>query len=303
MSTRDRTLITRLTRSLDEFESNVRRLPGLRAQNSRNCYVLQLVDSIHRVNYVRLVASRDVSPRRSDPRDELFDPLKAAIWHFRGGDLDEAFWLLFLFVHFGKHRRGGWRYLSEVYGRRGGPDLWSWAAVSSNLPGFTSWLKANYLLIQNSPSPGGFGNHRKRESLSDSWTGETIRSYVRWIVGAGGHRNRLLVAANEDPRVAFDRLYRAMAPVYRFGRTARFDYLTMLGKTGFLPIEPGSAYLSGSTGPIHGARLLFGSRMPPPTLDQWLVELSDSLGVGLQVMEDSLCNWQKSPKTFKSFRG
>ena len=41
----------------------------------------------------------------------------------------------------------------------------------------------------------------------------------------------------------------------------------------------------------------------PRQLDQWLVELEAHLSVGMQVLEDSLCNWQKSPDRFDRFRG
>jgi len=51
-----------------------------------------------------------------------------------------------------------------------------------------------------------------------------------------------------------------MNDVERFGRTAKFDYLTMVGKLGLAAIEPGSTYMQGATGPLKGARLLFGGR-------------------------------------------
>jgi hypothetical protein len=107
--------------------------------------------------------------------------------------------------------------------------------------------------------------------------------------------------------MAFDDLYQSMKAVKRFGRTARFDYLAMVGKVGLAPIEPGSAYLENSTGPITGARLLFGGRktaeLSPRELNQQLVELNTELNVGMQVLEDALCNWQKSPNQLKRFRG
>ena len=84
---------------------------------------------------------------------------------------------------------------------------------------------------------------------------------------------------------------------------ARFDYLTMVGKLGLAPIEPGSTYMQGSTGPFVGARLLFGGRRSAAELDAWLVELDARLHVGMQVLEDAICNWQKSPGTFGPFRG
>jgi hypothetical protein len=87
-----------------------------------------------------------------------------------------------------------------------------------------------------------------------------------------------------------------------FGRLARFDYLTMVGKLELAPIRPGSAYIKGSTGPLLGAKLLFGDGSAT-NLDKWVVQLDRKLQVGMQVLEDSLCNWQKSPDQFKSFQG
>lgn len=81
----------------------------------------------------------------------------------------------------------------------------------------------------------------------------------------------------------------------------------MVGKLDLAHIEPGSAYLKGATGPLTGARLLLGNRKTPALsaadLDECLVKLDAELGVGMQVLEDALCNWQKSPKQFKKFRG
>jgi hypothetical protein len=95
--------------------------------------------------------------------------------------------------------------------------------------------------------------------------------------------------------------------VYRFGRTARFDYLTMVGKLKFASLEPGVAYLKNATGPRNGARLLLSgdraAKIDWPDLERRLVALAADLGVGQQVMEDSLCNWQKAPSTYKHFVG
>ncbi len=97
-----------------------------------------------------------------------------------------------------------------------------------------------------------------------------------------------------------------MGAVISFGRTARFDYLCMLGKLGLAAIEPGSTYMDGATGPFDGAKLLFGNEAKGMTrreLDALLIDLGAALNVGMQVIEDALCNWQKSPGKFKAFRG
>ena len=94
-----------------------------------------------------------------------------------------------------------------------------------------------------------------------------------------------------------------MNGIARFGRVAKFDYLAMVASLGLANIEPDSTYLKGSTGPLEGARLLFGDKRTTGQLENWLVELGDHLGVGMQVLEDALCNWQKSPHVFVPFRG
>ena len=98
-----------------------------------------------------------------------------------------------------------------------------------------------------------------------------------------------------------------MGDVVSFGRTARFDYLTMIGKLGLAHIEPGSTYMHGATGPFVGAKLLFGeadtANLNRASLDEMLIELEAYLNVGMQAMEDALCNWQKSPSVFRAFRG
>lgn len=95
--------------------------------------------------------------------------------------------------------------------------------------------------------------------------------------------------------------------ITRFGRLAKFDFLALLGRMDLAPITPGSAYLKGATGPLRGSKLLVDgdpkSRKTAAELDEILKRLDQTLGVGMQVMEDSICNWQKSPRKFTHFRG
>ncbi len=310
MRPRDRELARRLDAGLRTFDQRKKHLPGIRdSVNRRKAFIEQLLESIHRVKFVEVIRTREISARRADPNDELFDPLKAAILHQRQGNIEEAFWLVFLFVHFGKHARAGWRYAREVYGRLGDGGRWDWASTSSNPAEFRAWLHAHQDDLKREGVPRGFGNHRKYESLdaySDNGTGAAVESYVRWVNPPRTHQELMGQAcrqANGNPRAAFHDLYQSMAAVVRFGRMARFDYLTMVGKLGLAAIEPGSTYMQGATGPVRGARLLFGGRESTADHDSWLVDLDAQLKVGMQVLEDSLCNWQKSPEQFKPFRG
>ena len=310
MNPSDRVLAQQIDAGLQAYVATRRPLQGIRGEAARQCLVAQLIDSVRRVRYVSVVRSRPVSPRRSDPSSTLFDPIKAAILLDRQGQSDEACWLVFLSVHFGKALRTGWTRVRDVYGSLGGTP-WTWSRTSTNPQSFRSWLATNTPGLKG----GGrkFGNHRKYQSL-DAWapngTGDAVQTYVEWVAPPRNHQVLFAEAqqrAARDPGVAFDHLYHSMQAVKSFGRMARFDYLTMIGKIGLTPIEPASVYMDGATGPLAGAQLLFGVRVSASlrgaVVDTWLVELGQQLGVGMQVIEDAICNWQKSPAAFVRFGG
>ena len=309
---KDQALAACLRKNLIYFSTKKIPLPGIAEDDMRECFIEQLLESIHRIVYIRKICMRQISARRKDPEDTLFDPIRASILHWRCGDIEEAFWLVFLFVHFGKHSKGGWRYLKEVYGSLGIGNNWTWNRTSANPADFRAWLDANLAEIKRDGVPGGFGNHRKYQSLdaySEYGTGSAVETYIAWIGPPRTHQelfSKYCKEALDDPRQAFDLLYHSMNDVASFGRTARLDYLAMVGKLGLVPIEPKSTYMQGSTGPSSGARCLFCGRVQSIgrdiEFDQWLQELDKILKVGMQVLEDALCNWQKSPKVFKPFR-
>ncbi len=311
MSRHDEQLAHVIAEALTSYEQDVGALPGIQSDARRRCLIRQLVASDRRNRYVNYLVRADLNPVRLDPLSGKFDPLKAVALCHRAGRADEAFWMLFLFVHFGKHRLDGFRYAAEVYGYPGSGDRWSWINVSRNVEGLRDWMDANAEVVRGT-GPHGFGNHRKYESLS-GWstngTGAVVATYIEWVGPTLTHETNFLAAAaaaNGDPSIAFDILFRSMTAVERFGRVARFDYLSMAGKLGLANVSPGRAYLVGSTGPLTGTRLLFGVEEEhsfASALDERLVELGHYLTVGFDTIEDALCNWQKSPDIFKPFRG
>lgn len=299
-----------LGRRMADYELQHGALPGLTEPAARHVFLRQLVDSRRRVDYVRVMRERAPSPKRADPGEVMFDPLLAAIVKQQEGNTDEACWLAFLFVHFGKHLKAGYQTVRDVYGRLGGPGLWDWRAVSANPSAFRDWLRANRSLIERPGHLHGFGNHRKYESLDadkPSGTGRVVESYVYWVAPYGGHAELFHDAcsrAQNDSGLAFDSLYVSMSSVRRFGRLARFEYLAMIGKLGVAPIAPGSAYIESSTGPLKGGRILFGAEtLDARAIDRRLVDLDHFLDVGMQALEDAICNWQKSPSAYVRFRG
>lgn len=296
----------RILTALAEYEEGEGPLPGLHASVSREVLARQIVESQRRTRYLSLLSQREITAGVTDPQNEGFDPLKAAVVYRNRGAYDEACWLVFLSVHFGKNKVGGWGYCRGVYGHLGQGPVWSWPETCGDLPGFQTWLEFNREQLV-----GGFGNHRKYESLSGIsriGTGAVVASYVTLIRLFGDHEQFLSGARPAaTPEASFEKLYRSLKRVIRFGRTASFDYLTTLAKLDLAGILPGRAYLTGATGPLQGARLLFTGSASSATragdLEQLLARLNLRLELRFDDLEDALCNWQKSPLRFVPFRG
>ncbi|AWZ01544.1 hypothetical protein RHODOSMS8_02014 [Rhodobiaceae bacterium] len=303
---------TSLDNKLSSYETNHGVLPGISQQNARLVLLEQLIESVRRVKFLETIQARPISNTRKDPANPGFDPLRAALLYARDGNLDEACWLVFLAIHFGKHHKDGWRLARDVYGALHNSPVWTWDRVVSHRSEFRKWMVENEATLQTDGVSRRFGNHRRYESLkadSPKGTLAVIDSYIEWISPPQTHASKFsnaIASVGQDPKLVFDELYNSLKQVTRFGRLAKFDFLCMLGKLRLAPVEAPSAYLKEATGPLRGARLIFegsvNSKTPPVDLESKLHELGTSLDLGMQVLEDALCNWQKSPQKFVPFR-
>lgn len=312
MSGLHRNRMTEIAQGLARYEKDHGILPGIADKNTRNCLVDQIISSLRRVEFIRQLNNRPIDAIRLDPKSEHFDPLRASKLLQRQGDLDEAVWMVFLGTHFGKHETDGWKLAANVFGSFGAGPNWSYRNYSNSSEAFDEMLVTNRNLLENKNKSGRFSNHRKYQSKKPQNISKTFRTFYDWQSASGGFRdllNQIHVENGQEPTAAFDGLYRSMNHIFGFGggRLGRFDFLTMLGKLELAPIEPGSVYLAGATGPLAGAKLLFcGDRQRKiaiPRLQASVDSLDDYLGVGKQVIEDSICNWQKSPDQYVLFRG
>jgi len=290
-------------------ELNAARVPlglsGLPNVATVETLAMQFVASLRREDYYRLVQAKPVGADRADPNHPSFDAERAVAFHMQQGNVDEAGWLIFLMTHFARRADTKWLRLQDIYGRLGA-GIWDWPTVTANPAAFYQWLVANWQNIR-----GAFGNHRKYESLRPTANrpmARTVANYLAWI-GPGGHVAffaNAVHAAGNNPHTIFDYLYGNLN-IISFGRLAKFDYLSLVGRYGLAPIAAGSAYLDGATGPGRGARLLFDgnstSTTSNATLQGKLDVLDTRLKVGMEVMEDALCNWQKNPHHFIYYKG
>jgi hypothetical protein len=186
MPPRDKTAAKQLATALRRFEKKTRRLPGISGLTERRVFLEQLFESIHRVQYVqRGVLKRPLDARRADPASDLFDPIKGAASLAKEGDHDEACWLVFLSVHFGKHRRHGWRLARDVYGRLGAKCRWDWGRTSANPASFRQCLRDMQAELRKEGSGRLFGNHRKYQTLDADKSNGTGSAFVTYVFPSG----------------------------------------------------------------------------------------------------------------------
>lgn len=282
-------------------------LPGIQNSGRIDVLIEQLIESERRIKYVHNLRAKQYSCEITNSNLAGFNPLKVAVYHNQQKNLDEAIWLIFLSTHFGKHGKNKWDSVRHIYGGLG-QKLWAWTEVFKDPASFSKWADDNQIKIKELCR---FGNHRKYESHKA--IGKVVSSYVAWIKSYGNHeilvqQLSLKAASNNEnsSKTLFNFLYSDMN-IYRFGRTAKFDFLSMLGNTGLINVIADSTYLGNATGPIDGARLLLKNDkkgdIPKRDAERKLIELDDHLNVGMQVLEDALCNWQKSPSKLVRFRG
>lgn len=299
---RDRQRAQEILSQLEHFEGSQGNVPGIQVPAVREVFVAQIIDSERRAEYVRSLLKREISRSALESAGRQFDPIRGAILMDREGNHDEACWLVFLSAHFARHVRTQWQLAGDFYNQLGAGEQCTWRKVVKDPQEVLDWLAANKAAL--SASGGRFGNHRKYESLSVAGTGSAIATYVDWV--GASHRDLFARSTGLTPRDRFASLYRSMGEVARFGRTGRFDYLTMIYKLGLAEIEPDSCHIGGgATGPRQGARLLLGASDigRGEAAETRLTELASCLGVTPDVLEDALCNWQKSPAAYVFFAG
>ncbi len=304
--------IPEFLQKIEQLEQQFGPLLGLTSDGRKLCWAQQIISSLRRIAYTETLLARKVQPNSIDPNFEHFDPVRGTIHFHRNGQLDEAIWLTFIITHFGKHAVDEWRLAKNVYGSFGNGPVWTFAQYSADANQFDRMLATNAGNLANAALSGSYSNHRKFQSKKADAIAKTFRTFHAWQIEFGGFHGRMInthARVGQEPNAAFNALYRSMGKVFGFGggRLGRFDFLTMLGKLQLAPILPDSVYLDKATGPLAGARLLFfGNRDHNVTglaLQRQVDDLDNVLDVGKQVIEDSLCNWQKSPENYVYFRG
>ena len=86
----------RLDAALIKHGAQVRALPGISTAAARAVLVEQMVESLRRIEYIHFVRDQRIDAERANPSSAIFDPIWATTLRMRKGDINEAFWLVFL---------------------------------------------------------------------------------------------------------------------------------------------------------------------------------------------------------------
>lgn len=293
---------------LDNFPHAQFSLVGLNSHERKSVLIAQLVDSIRRIDYLRITSIRARSASLFTPYSGSFQPLGGAVALHKLGQIDDAYWLVYLATHFGKHKIDGWNLTEDFYGRFGQGGTWDWASATQDPLAISDWLQANYPHVTGAGRSRRFGNHRKFETLKPGpkGTGHAVATYIEWIAAHGSHQaliGDVQRRVGQNPKDVFACLYGDLDQVAKLGRLGKFDLLCNLSNLLIAPILPDKAYITQSTGPKLGARLLFGNGLSISQLETACAALAEYLDVSPQAIEDALCNWQKSPTNYIYFRG
>ena len=189
-------------------------LRGLSSVASIESLSRQVLDSISRVQYVYTIANKAYSASVADPNQSCFDPIKAAIYHRNLGNLDEACWLIFLSIHFGKNRLSGWKLARHFYAGPG--TTCAWFNIMSHQQTLEPWLHTLSRIKSQKKSGLNFGNHRKYESINPAKKDSTLKillSYIDWVTDYGDHASMLSgpgAATRISDHENFERIYSDM---------------------------------------------------------------------------------------------
>jgi hypothetical protein len=144
------------------------------------------------------------------------------------------------------------------------------------------------------PSPGPEALRGPRSAWDAGRGAETIVAYRRWAQRAGTQADAFAGEAHWDAERRFARAFERLA-LPGFPRTARFDLLVALGRTGRHEMRAGSLLLAGAAAyddTAVAAKRVFGIA-DPLLIDRRAAALAEACEVPLEALDLALFNWQR----------
>jgi hypothetical protein len=249
--------------------------------------LLRLAKLIHYCREARLRGVQRLTP----PALDILMLIEAAR---DAAEPHEAVWRSFLGAHYGRLSANPQDGSAESAGRLlcafGNEPVWTWARVGPDRgAALKVWLDETPAVLSLT-----FGNHRQHERPAPSDLMSTLRSFIDLAQKRNGPANLVKTPGASTPADRFDQLFRKLTKIHRVKRLASWDFIDLLLQMKLIiDAEPAHCYLHGATGPLEGARRIWGQQ-PADVLDPLAARLAKTLGVSCFVLEDALCIFQKN---------
>lgn len=258
----------------------------------------QTIDSIRRINIYQAYAMK---ARRAEELNLPFfhtsNPFTLSQRSSIG--IDSKVWYIYLATYFGKSNKSKWKLFNKT-AFKADKSLIEFKEIKLNRLHYYTYLR-NIDLFNNA----NFSNHRKYTKKSLEGRKGLIYSIDYFLDNIDKYSHSNLVE--------FDVVFSYAMKIPNFGRMAAFDFTSSLCKCNLNINDPISMYHENSTGPLKAladililakckdvsksAQIDFGN-----DLLAWFLEHS-KIQIVAQVLEDTICNWQKSPRKYQRYFG
>ena len=269
------------------------KIDGLRL----NVLAKQTYDSIRRIEIYKAYKTKaNKSVKNKEPFSHTSNPFILAQRSDLG--MQDRLWILYLATYFGKSNKSGWTLFNRAAFKKDG-SLIRFAEVKNDLDSYFQFLSSFDFFADCD-----YSNHRKftaKKLIGPNGVFKSLEFFVNNI--------ELFISENEKD---FHEMYVLAKKIPGFGRLAGFDFTSTLVKCGLNVSEPNSMYANHSTGPLDGLKLLLkltnnstssSSQIKlSADLMDWFLKNTKIFMTG-QVLEDAICNWQKSTTNYKRYTG
>ncbi len=213
-------------------------------------------------------------------------------------NLQDRVWILYLATYFGKSDKSKWTLFDRATFKKDG-SIMKFNEIEADLDGYFKYL-SSFDFFEGCK----YSNHRKFVAKKLQGSKGLFRS-IEFVV-----KNIELYSSGK--KMSFHEMYLLADKIPGFGRLANFDFTSTLVKCGLNVEQPKSMYADHSTGPLDGLKLLLrltksntskeSQKRLSRELMEWFLKHSDIFMLG-QVLEDSICNWQKDTRKYIRYTG
>ncbi len=263
-----------------------------------NVLSLQTIDSIRRITIYDTYA---IKARQAEGSSlSYFHTSNPFILSQRDSlPLNSRVWYIYLATYFGKSNKSKWKLFNNAAFRKD-KTLIELDHILNNRQNYYEYLRSLDFFAESN-----FSNHRKYTKKALDGEGGVLNS-MEYFLDNMDH----FTHANS---VEFDFIYKRALLIPNFGRMAAFDFTASLSKCNLNVDAPVSMYHQSSTGPLRALKhilILSGAESTNrkaqvelgDKLLQWFINNSD-IPMIAQVIEDAICNWQKSPTRHVKYFG